>query len=70
MHMYQYTKWQVSKLNDRFLAVKDFKNVNKKLRKTNALVPTQVYLSGSVTLKMPKDGYTQQPIMAFIMQPH
>jgi hypothetical protein len=48
--------WQVSKLNEMYLEVKGFKNVNKTLLKTNALVPITVYLSVSVTPKMPNDG--------------
>jgi hypothetical protein len=59
LHVYWYKMWQVSKLNERFLALKGFKNVNKTLHKTNALVPSQVYLSGTVTLKMLYDGYRQ-----------
>ena len=39
--------------------VKGFKNVNKTLHKTNALVPSQVYLSGTVTFKMLDDEYRQ-----------
>jgi len=59
LHVYQCTMWQVAKLNESILVVKGFKNVNKTLHKTNALVPNQVYLSGTATLKMLYDGYRQ-----------
>jgi len=52
LHVYWYTVWQVAKLNERFLVVIGFKNINKTLHKTNALVPSQVYLSGTAALKM------------------
>ena len=57
LHVYWYKMWQVSKLSERFLVVKGFKNINKTLYKTNALVPSRVYLSGTVTLKMQYSGY-------------